>query len=129
MNNDMTNREHAFKSAMNEAKRLHIESIQETIDALYEQYLPHVEDDSGNNAGYLAQSIVSNILAGEITPIDGARFSVKDRSNTSHLIYFNRPAILKALVSAMGESIRNARIDELENEVSQLKEDIRRWGR
>lgn len=127
MNQELTHREKAFSDAMIEIKKMAATAAEEAIDAVYMKYLPHVEDDTESNARTIANAIVRNIIAGDITvQSDSNWFSVRDNHGSKHFFNIDRPSVLDALVSAMGEEIKSARIRQLEVQLACLREDFMR---
>lgn len=122
---DLEIREQILTQALQELKGKAGAVIESIMSDLYSNYLPHVVGDTDANISYRVEGCIKNILQGKITPI-GAAFYVNDGYGSDHHVslgshYFD----WKLLCDSMGETIQTNRIKQLEQEVENLKAQLK----
>ncbi|MGL5013055.1 MAG: hypothetical protein ACRC6V_02035 [Bacteroidales bacterium] len=94
---------------------------------LYSDYLPHVVGDTDANISYRVEGCIKNILQGKIqlTESNLNMFHVNDGYGADHFISLAYGLDLKPLADIMGETIQINRIKQLEQEVENLKPQLK----
>lgn len=124
---DQEIRERILAEALEELKEKAGEVINGIMQGLYTDYLPHVVSDTDANISYRVQECVKNIIQGEIQADEAYPnfFCVNDGYGYDHLISLGSYGLnLKLLCDIMGETIQTNRIEQLEREVENLKQQL-----
>lgn len=124
---DQEIRERILAEALEELKEKAGEVINGIMKGLYTDYLPHVVSDTDANISYRVQECVKNIIQGKIQADEAYPnfFYVNDGYGYDHLISLGSYDLnLKPLCDIMGKTIQTNRIEQLEREVKDLKQQL-----
>lgn len=117
------NRQQILEKAMAELKEKASEVIDSIMGDLYVNYLPHVESDTESNIGFRATGIVKNLIAGKFRDAGNGLVEVSDGYECNHYLPMTSYAqLVGPLCDQMGDQIRGARIKQLEDEVTRLRQ-------
>ena len=119
---EMSTKEQILINAMKNLKAGAKAAIDDVMLDLYTDYLPHVETDTDSNIGFIAQSIVENILLGRFEKTDNGGMLVKDKTGVRHLIMITSyRGLVESIVNDFRDELVDARIRELESELEYMR--------
>lgn len=118
----MSTKEQILINAMQNLKESAKAAINDVMLDLYTDYLPHVETDTESNIGFIAQSIVENILRGRFEKTDNGGMLVEDKTGVRHLIVLTSyRGLVEPIVNEFRDELVDARIRDLESELECMR--------
>ncbi|YCF39309.1 hypothetical protein ACT517_17260 [Pseudomonas aeruginosa] len=98
--------------------------IDGVMGQLYTDYLPYVITDTEANIGNRVSGCVRNLIAGKFEAHENHAM-VSDGYGQNHYVFMSSWSdMVKPLCEAMGDQIKDARIEQLERQVERLKNEL-----
>jgi hypothetical protein len=119
-------REELLLKAMDNLKTHAKDVIDGIMGDLYCEYLPHVVTDTESNIGNRVDGVIRNLISGKFERLgESPMVKVSDGYQCEHYISLNSyDGMVKPLCDLMGPAIVEARVKQLENEVSSLRQQL-----
>lgn len=110
-------------AAMLELKTKAAQVVDDVMGQLYCDYLPHVDTDTEANIGNRVDGVIRNLIAGKIEKKSPTMVVVSDGYGRNHYVHVSSyDGMVKPLCDLMGPEIVDARVKQLEQEVSSLRQ-------
>lgn len=121
----MSTKEQILIKAMEDLKVSAKAAIDDVMRDLYTEYLPHVETDVEANIGFIAQSIVENILMGRFKKTDSGSMLVEDKTGVQHMIMLTSyRSLVEPIINEFRDELVNSRIEDLESQLEYMRNQL-----